>query len=150
MGSATYEQVHLMLRLFELRRESRLREARAWFVEHFHPASLDDFQKYAQRSEDGTNIRMVVSYWEMVASILNRGLIDDDLFFESNGEIWIVWDRIRPIITAWRNMYKNPTVFSNLEAAGKRFEAWREGRAPGSSAALRQMLEQARSKPRTP
>ena len=149
MGNATYEQVHLMLRLYELRRESRLREARAWFIEHFHPASPEDVQKHAQRSEEGTNIRMVVSYWEMVASIVNRGLIDDDLFFESNGEIWIVWDRLRPIIAAWRSLYKNPTVFSNLEAAGTRFETWRESRAPGSNAAMRRMLEQARAKPRS-
>lgn len=150
MGDVTYEQVHLMLRLYELRRESRLREARAWFIEHFHPASPEDaLQKYPQGSEENTNIRMVVSYWEMVASIVNRGLIGDDLFFESNGEIWIVWDRIRPILAAWRALYKNPAVFSNLEAAGTRFEAWREKRAPGSTDAIRRMLEQARPKTRS-
>jgi hypothetical protein len=150
MGAVSYEQVHLMLRLFELRREPRLRDARAWFIEHFHPASPEEAQKYAQRSEEGTNIRMVVSYWEMVASILNRGLMDDDLFFESNGELWIVWDRIRPVLPGWRALYKNPMVFSNLEAAGRRYDAWREARAPGSSDALRRLLEQSRSKPRNP
>jgi hypothetical protein len=150
MGDVTYEQVHLMLRLYELRREPRLREARAWFVEHFHPASPEDaMQKYPQGSEENTSVRMVVSYWEMVAGIVNRGLIGDDLFFESNGEIWIVWDRIRPILTAWRALYKNPTVFSNLEAAGTRFEGWREKRAPGSNDAIRRMLEQARPKARS-
>ena len=52
-------------------------------------------QKFPQGGEENTYIRMVISYWDMVASIVNRGLIDDELFFESNGEIWVVWDRMR-------------------------------------------------------
>ena len=150
MEPVNYEQVHLMLRLFELRRETRLRQARSWFIEHFHPSSPEEAQKYAPGSEEGTNIRMVVSYWEMVASTLNRGLMNDDLFFENNGELWIVWDRIRPFLPGWRALYKNSLVFSNLEAAGKRYDAWREARAPGSNDALRYLLEQSRPKPRNP
>ena len=82
----------------------------------------------------------------MVASIVNRGLINDELFFESNGEMWVVWDRIRSIVPTWRAAYKNPLVFCNLEEACKRLEAWRDKRAPGSNAAMRQMMQQARHK----
>jgi len=103
-------------------------------------------QKYPAGTDEYTNIRMVISYWEMVASIVNRGLISDELFFESNGEIWVVWDRIRNVVPTWRTAFKNPTVFCNLESVCKRFEAWREKRAPGSSAAMRQMMEQSRPK----
>jgi hypothetical protein len=84
--------------------------------------------------------------WEMVASIVNRELINDELFFESNGEIGVVWDRIRSVVPTWRTAFKNPTVFGNLESVCKRFEAWREKRAPGSNAAMRQMMEQSRPK----
>ena len=97
-------------------------------------------------SKENTYMRMVLGYWEMVASIVNRGLINDELFFESNGEIWVVWDRIRNVVPTWRTAFKNPTVFCNLENVCKRFEAWREKRAPGSSAAMRQMMEQSRQK----
>jgi hypothetical protein len=144
----TYDEVNLMLKLYELRREARLREARSWFVEHFHPTSPEDMiQKYPQGGEENTFIRMVLSYWDMVASIVNRGLINDELFFESNGEIWVVWDRMQSIVPTWRAAYKNPRLFSNIEEICRRLEAWREKRAPGSSAAMRQVMEQARQRP---
>jgi len=147
MASVSFEEVHLMLRLYELRRDPRLRQARTWFVENFHPGSAEELtQKFPQGSEENTFVRMVVSYWDMVAGIVNRGLINDELFFESNGEIWIVWDRIRNIVPTWRTAFKNPTLFHNLEETCHRLEQWREKRAPGSSAAMRQMMEQLRLK----
>jgi hypothetical protein len=148
MSTTTYDEVNLMLRLYDLRREARLRQARSWFLDHFHPASPDEMmENYAPGSDEYNNIRMVLSYWDMVASIVNRGLINDELFFESNGEIWVVWDRIRGIVPMWRAAFKNPTVFLNLEETCKRLEAWREKRAPGSNVAMRQMMQQARPKP---
>ncbi len=84
MAQITYDEVNLMLRLYDMRRESRLRQARAWFVENFHPESPEEMmQRYPQGSEENTYIRMVISYWDMVAGIVNRGLINDELFFDS-------------------------------------------------------------------
>jgi len=147
MAQITYDEVNLMLRLYDLRREPRLREARAWFMEHFYAAAPEEaMQKYPQGSQENTYIRMVVSYWDMVASIVNRGLINDELFFESNGEIWVVWDRMRSIVPAWRAAFNTPLLFSAIEEACVRLEAWREKRAPGSTAAMRQVMEQSRAK----
>jgi hypothetical protein len=143
MVQITYDEVNLMLRLYDMRREERLRRARSWFLENFHPITPEEMsQKYPQGSEENTNIRMIISYWEMVASIVNRGLINDELFFESNGEIWVVWDRMRTIVPAWRAAFKNPHMFGNIEATCSRLEAWREKRAPGSGAATRSMMAQ--------
>jgi hypothetical protein len=143
MSAISYDEVNLMLRFYDMRREARLRQARSWFLDHFHPVSPDEMmEKYAPGTDEYNNIRMVLSYWDMVASIVNRGLINDELFFESNGEIWVVWDRIRSIVPTWRAAFKNPTVFLNLEEACKRLEAWREKRAPGSNVAMRQMMQQ--------
>jgi hypothetical protein len=147
MAQVSYDEVNLMLRLYDMRREPRLRQARAWFVDHFHPATPEEMaEKYPQGSEENTYIRMVISYWEMVASIVNRGLINDELFFESNGELWVVWDRLRSVVPAWRAAFKNPRMFANIEEAFKRFEAWREKYAPGSNAAMRTMMSQMVSK----
>jgi len=147
MAQITYDEVNLMLQLYDLRREPRLREARAWFVEHYQASTPEELmQKYPQGGQENTYIRMVVSYWDMVASIVNRGLINDELFFESNGEIWVVWDRMRSIVPTWRAAFKNPHLFSAIEEACTRLEAWRERRAPGSTAAMRQMMEQSRGK----
>ena len=147
MATISYDEVNLMLRLYDLRREPKLRQARSWYLDYFHLDSPDEMmEKYKAGSDEYNYIRMVLSYWEMVASIVNRGLINDELFFESNGEMWVVWDRIRGIVPTWRAAYKNATVFCNLEEACKRLEAWREKRAPGSNAAMRQMMQQARTK----
>jgi hypothetical protein len=147
MSQIGFDEVNLMLRLYELRREPKLRQARGWFTEHFHPTTPEDMmQKYPQGSEENTFIRMVISYWEMVASIVNRGLINDELFFESNGEIWVVWDRMKIIVPTWRAAFKNPHLFCGIEETCKRLENWRERRAPGSTAAMRAMLDQSRAK----
>lgn len=143
MGRVTHEQANLMLTLYDLRREPRLRQAREWFGGQFQAATPEEMiSKYPPGSAENLHIRMTLGYWDMAASIVNRGLIDDEFFFETNGEVWAVWDRIRPVVPAWRAWLKNPTVFANLEALGKRFEAWREKKAPGSTEAMRQVMAQ--------
>jgi hypothetical protein len=143
MGTVNHEQANLLLKLYELRREPRLRQARAWYFANFHPTSVEDVaKKFPPGSEENTNVRMVVSYWEMAVNMANRGLIDEEFFFENTGEQWVIWDRLRPIVGEWRAAFKNPHMFKNLEDHCKRFEEWREKRAPGSNAVLRQMLEQ--------
>ena len=147
MGEVTNEQVNLMLKLYELRREAKLREARDWFGANFHVKTAEDVMRLCPPgSKENAYMRMVVGYWEMVASIVNRGLINDELFFESNGEVWVVWDRMRTIVPTWRAAFKNPTLFSGIEETCKRLEAWRARRAPGSSVAMRQMMELSRGK----
>ncbi|MGA7915146.1 MAG: hypothetical protein WCA00_07920 [Candidatus Acidiferrales bacterium] len=143
MGEVTHEQVNLMLRLYDIRREPRLREARDWFIREFKPASGEDAAKLAPtNSQENAFMRMVLGYWDMVANIVNRGLIDEEFFFENTNEQWIVWERAKPVIPAWRASMNNPTVFGALEEHCKRLEAWRDKRAPGSTAAMRQLLAQ--------
>lgn len=143
MSQPTHEQVTLMLQLYDLRREPRLRQARAWVIDHYVASSPEEFMsKYPPDSEENASIRMVVSYWEMVCGIANRGLMDEDLFFESGGEQWAVWEKVKPIVPTWRALFKNPTLFSQLEEGVRRLEAWREKRAPGTNEAMRQMFAQ--------
>ncbi len=137
----THEQVNLMLRLYEMRREAVMREARAWYLKDFHPKSAEDVMKIAPPgSKENAYLRQVASYWEMVANIVSRRLIDEEFFFENSGEQWIVWEALRPIANEWRALFKNPHAWEKLEQHCKRFEEWREKRAPGSSDAMRQML----------
>jgi hypothetical protein len=143
MGEVTNEQVNLMLRLYEDRREPRLREARDWFSANFHVKTADDLMRVCPPgSKENTYMRMVLGYWEMVASIVNRGLIDEDFFFESNGEQWAVWEQVKPVIGAWRAMFSSPHFLGNLERQCQRLEAWREKRSPGSNDAIRKVLAQ--------
>src|SRR5580658_3196160 len=143
MGDVNHEQVNLMLRLYDIRREPRLREAREWYVNHFRPASAEELMKTCPPgSQENTFMRMVLSYWEMVASIVNRGLIDEDFFFENTGEQWAVFEQVKPVLSAWRAMFANPQFLGRLEEQCKRLEAWREKRNPGSVEATRKMIAQ--------
>jgi hypothetical protein len=143
MGEVTHEQVNLLLKLYDTRREPRLREAREWYSANFHPKTPEDVMRIAPPgSRENAYMRMVISYWEMVASIVNRGLIDEDFFFENTGEQWVVFEQVKPVLAAWRAMFSSPKFLSNLEEQCKRLEAWREKRNPGSTEAMRKMLAQ--------
>jgi hypothetical protein len=141
MPKVTYDQADLLLRLYEIRREPKMREARDWYFSKFHPATLEDIQKQAPMgSPESAFMRMVISYWEMASSMVNRGLIDEAFFFENTGEQWIVFERIRPFVSALRERSKNPHMYGNLEKHVKKMEAWRKKNAPGSLEAMRQMM----------
>jgi hypothetical protein len=145
MGEVTHEQVNLMLKLYDMRREPVMREARSWYAGNFRPTSLEHMSKLAPMGgKESAYARMVITYWGMVASIVNRGLIDEEFFFENTGEQWMVWERVKPIIGEWRAAYGNPHLHGNLEKHVEKLEAWRSKNAPGMAAAMRQMMMQAR------
>src|SRR2546422_10383984 len=143
MSGATIEQVNLMLKLYDARREAKLREARDWYGANFHPQNVDEAMKLCPPGSQGNlYMRMVLGYWEMVASIVNRGLIDEEFFFESNGEQWAVFEQVKPVLGAWRAMFSSPNFLANLEKQCNHLEAWREKRSPGSNEAIRKVLAQ--------
>jgi hypothetical protein len=139
----TFEQAQLHLRVFEERREPRLRQARDWFIENYYPTSMEDAMKIAPMgSEQGTNLMMVFSYWEQTCALLNYGLLHEDLFFETTGEFFAVWERVKSHIEEGRQMWKSKTFLSHVEKAAIRFEAWNEVRNPGGIAAMRKMTSE--------
>jgi hypothetical protein len=89
---------------------------------------------------------MVVSYWEQACALLNYGLLHEDLFFETSGEFFGVWERIKPTVEEGRKRFSNQLFLAHLEKAANRFDSWIEQRSPGTVAAMRQYMEQARPK----
>lgn len=119
---ATYEDANLILRLYELRREETLRKARAWFAAQFDAATPEDaMQKYPLGSEGNTYMRMVTSYWEMACSFVTAGVLNQELLFQSGGELLFVWEKIRPLAGAMRKMSGNANAYANLEKVGNAY-----------------------------
>jgi hypothetical protein len=87
---------------------------------------------------------MVVSYWEQACALLNYELLHEDLFFETSGEFFGVFERIRPGLQQGRDMWKNQYFLAHMENAAKRFEAWSEERSPGQISAMRNFMSQMR------
>jgi len=113
---ATYEDANLLLRLYELRREERLRKAREWFIKNFHASTLEEFQKLCPlNSEENAFYRMVVSYWDMAASFVAGGVLHEGLFTQNSRELLLVWERIHDIVPALRKTFKNANLSRNLE-----------------------------------
>src|SRR5215475_4898659 len=141
--SATIEQVELLLKLYDARREAKLRDARDWYAANFHPQTVEEAMKLCPPGSQGNlYMRMVVGYWEMVASIANRGLIDEDLFFENSGEMWGVYEQLKPTIAGWRETFGSKNIMKNLEECCTRYEAWREKRDPGMNEQMRKFMAQ--------
>ena len=139
----THEQAQLHLQVYDLRREARLRQARDWFFRNYFVETLEDSNRIAApATENGALAMQVLSYWEQACALLNYGLLHEDLFFETSGEFFAVWERIKPIIKEGREKWANSLFLANLDTAAERFEAWSNNRTPGAIAAMRQIMKQ--------
>ena len=108
-----HEEAELILKLYDLRREETMRKARDWFFLEFNPESMADYQK-AMFSEHSGHVRMVASYWDMAAALVNHGAISPELFNETNGEHFTVFAKIEPILSEMRSAF-GPQYMANLE-----------------------------------
>ena len=107
------DEAGLILKLYELRRDETMRTARNWYFAEFNPQSLADFQS-AMFGEHSGHLRMVVSYWDMAAALVNRGAISLELFNDANGEHIGVFAKIEPLIPEIRAAMA-PQFATNLE-----------------------------------
>ncbi len=131
---ATYDDANLVLRLFELRREDKIREARAWFVSHYYAATLSEHVALCPPgSAEDRYFRMVTSYWAMAASFITSGVLHQGLFLESANELVLVWDRVRDVVPAMRETM-HPLTMKNLELVAQAAIARMDQARPGAFA----------------
>ena len=121
---STPQDADLIIKLYDLRREATMREARTWMFT-FNPTSVQDVIEVLMGEHSG-HYRMVISYWEMAAAMVNNGSIDEKLFNETNGEHLFVYMKIQPVIEEVRTLFGNPDFLSNLEALVKRTPNYEE------------------------
>ena len=115
-NQATYDDANLCLRLYELRREDTMRKARQWFF-GFNASTLEEMQKTAPMgSQENAYFRMVTSYWDMAATFVTSGVLNEELFLQTSGEALFVWEKIRTLVPGMREANKMPQYLSNLES----------------------------------
>ena len=143
----THEQAQLHLQVYDLRREPKLRQARDWFQQNYHAETMEEAMRYmAPGTEHGTYVGMVIGYWEQACTLLNYGLLHEDLFFETSGEFFGIWEQLKPVAPQFREAFHDPYMLANLEKAAKRYEEWAEKRSPGNIAAMREYMKQEQAK----
>ena len=132
-SQATYDDANLLLRLYEMRREEKMREARAWFVANFKPKSMADIQQLCPPgSEANARMRMVSTYWDMAASFVTAGVLNPELFFANSREMLLVAVRLRPVLAEIRAAYKDPTFLANLETVAQQYSDYLNKVSPGT------------------
>jgi hypothetical protein len=137
MSSTPYESATLLIRLYELRREPTMREARNWFAREFNPSTIDELTQALMGPNSG-HFRMVTSYWDMAASFVLNGAIDEQMFNDANGEQIGVFAKMEPFLAEYRTRMGNPKYLSQLEQVVMR--------RPGAKESLAAMREWFRSR----
>lgn len=108
------ESADLILKLYDLRREPTMRAARNWMLSFF-PASAADIMQAMIAQETSGQLRMVITYWDMAASLVNHGAIDEEMFADAHNEHLVVFSKIELFLEEVRAMMNSPKFLLNLE-----------------------------------
>ncbi|HJR07460.1 MAG TPA: hypothetical protein VJ842_09400 [Pyrinomonadaceae bacterium] len=108
------EDVNIILRLYELRREETMRKARDWFTTDFNPESTQDLLA-VMVNKDNPAYRMVSTYWDMAAAFVNHGAVDEQLFNDIHFEHIAVYAKIQPFLAEFRALTNAPYYLTHLE-----------------------------------
>jgi hypothetical protein len=115
----TAADAELILKLYDLRRETEIRKARNWWLVTFWPESADDFLKIgmAMGTQENNWLRQVAGYWSMVASLTLAGTVNQELVLDPSfsGEMFFIFAKVKPFLADLRTKMKNPRMFANVE-----------------------------------
>ena len=110
-----FESATLNLKLFDLRREPTLREARQWFLADFNPETFADLAAIAGGPRNAA-VRMVLGYWDMAASLVTTGAIDGEAFRAAHGEIFLTFAKVYPFLSELRTAAGESAFCHHIEA----------------------------------
>ncbi len=126
----TPADAELILKLYDLRREAEIRKARNWWFVDFWPETADDFMKIALAvgTQENNWLRQVGGYWELAASLVVHGTLNETLFLEPafSGEMFLTFAKIHPFLKEVREKTQNPRMLANVENVIKKSKASRE------------------------
>lgn len=113
-----HHDADLILKLYDLRREETMRKARNWII-GFNPNSMQDILDAIMDEQSSAYFRMATSYWEMAASLVNNGAIDEEMFNDANGEHLVVFAKLQPFLADIRVQF-SPRAYQHLEKLAMR------------------------------
>jgi len=126
---ATPADAEIILKLYQLRTETVMREARAWVTGEFWPETIEDYVAVVSNPKDPRNawLRQVLTYWDMAAAMVLHGAVSAELFVDSNGEGFFLLAKFAPILDAIRErnpffMSKTSEMINRFSAAAQRYE----------------------------
>ena len=123
----TAADAQLIMQLYDLRREAEMRKARSWYA-GWWPASTDDVLQVlnAFGAPENAWFRQVNGYWDMAASFVLRGALNEELFFDNGGEMWFTFAKLAPFIKEVRQKANIPQGFTRVEKVATRTKDGRD------------------------
>lgn len=117
-SNATVQDAELILKLYDLRRETTIRKARDFMILQFWPQSYDDFKPLLVSfgTEQNAWFRQVWTYWDMACAMVLTGVIHEELFFKTCGEPYFLYAKLKPFIEQARKDANNPDFMIHVEA----------------------------------
>ena len=124
----TTADAQLILQLYDFRREPEMRKARSWWAGSFWPETAEDYTKVSSAYSIPENawMRQVVGYWEMAAALVLRGALNEDLFFDTCGEMWFTLARVSPMLREIRNQMQTPDLLAHVEKLATKTKAGKD------------------------
>lgn len=124
----TAADAQLILQLYDFRREAEMRKARNWWAGSFWPQNADEYTIIATNFSAPENawLRQVLGYWDMAASLVLRGALNEDLFFDCGGEMWFAFSKVSPFLKEIRTKTNSPKLLVHVEELAKRTKQGRE------------------------
>ena len=116
---ATAQDAHIVMQLYDLRRETEMRKARGWFAGEFWPQDADEFLKIANEfgTQENAWMRQVNGYWDMATAFVIHGALNEELFLQGgiSGEMFFIFAKFYPFLKEIRAKMNNPDAFGNME-----------------------------------
>ena len=115
-SQANQQDAELILKLYDLRREPVMREARN-FVATFSPASIDDVLAGVSNFgvKENAYLRQVYGYWEMVAALIVHGTLNAALAYDTLQEMYFVYSIMQPYVEEFRQKANAPEFLKNVQ-----------------------------------
>ena len=110
------KQAELIVKLYEIRRETALRAARDYVGGEFMPKSVDEFVSLVKEGgKPSGHILQVYGYWDMVAAFVVHGALDEALIFDTCQEMYFQFEKIQPYLAGFREKMNLPEFLRSIE-----------------------------------
>ncbi len=125
MDSPNYQDADLLLRIYDMRRETQLRQARD-LVQKMKFKDAADFEKrHPEKSPGSRALGKVLGYWELVCTLVDKELLNEELFQQTNFEHVSVWFLFKPVVEAWRKEWNYPELALPLQRVAERHPGYK-------------------------
>ena len=123
-----HHDAEILLKLYELRRDAELRKARDWATQQFKPSSAEEVMVVLRASGTDQNrwLRQFITYYEMVASLVHRGVLDRDLMEDSVTEYVNLYAKCKPFLKQLREETGLPNFMKQIERLVEESQRGRE------------------------